>query len=285
MSTAVSAELGGQEPWPQDVKLFKPFAVEQILLPDSALCLSVSTFLRMCKLEYEEEERANAEFMSPTGRVPFIKAGAFVIAELDQIITFVNHKNVSLTSHLDSTQKADMRAYISLVNNVLGSAQLYMSWVDSETYNEVTFPRYSSVHPWPLNYILTKQKRNAVLRRLDLLGWKKKTCAEVYEEVDNCCKALDQRLDNQTFFFGNSPTELDAVVFGHLFTLFTTPLPSNTLKEVVGHYPALVQLCTKIESDYYENGVLSRKNPVHSESSEDPNGEYDKLDDFVATAS
>jgi hypothetical protein len=34
------------------------------------------------------------------GRVPFIKCGAFIIAELDPIISFVNHKvNKVVTNH------------------------------------------------------------------------------------------------------------------------------------------------------------------------------------------
>ena len=36
--------------------------------------------------------RGNAESMSPSGRLPFIKAGAFVIAEMDPIVAFVNNK-------------------------------------------------------------------------------------------------------------------------------------------------------------------------------------------------
>ena len=49
---------------------------------------------------------------------------------MEPIVGFVNTKGVSLTSHLDVTQKADMRAYMSLVNNVLGNAELYISWMD-----------------------------------------------------------------------------------------------------------------------------------------------------------
>lgn len=255
LSDSISAELGAQEPWPSDVRFFQPFEVEQILLADSASCLSVAAFLRMCGLEYRKDERANAEYMSPSGKVPFIKAGAFVVAELDHIITFVGHKNVSLTESLDSCQKADMRAYMSLVNNVLGTAELYVSWAHRQTYESVTYPRFGSVHPWPLSSVLTWQKRHIVLRRLSLLGWKKKTIEEVYSEVDNCCRALSQRLENLPFFFGNSPTELDAVVFGHLFTLLTTPLPDSRLASVVRSYPSLVALCRSIEGEYFKRGV------------------------------
>ncbi len=40
-------------------------------------------------------------------------------------------KNVTLTEDLDSTQKADMRAYMSLVNNVLGNAEVLAKKRDS----------------------------------------------------------------------------------------------------------------------------------------------------------
>ena len=52
------------------------------------------------------------------------------MSELEPIVSFVNNKGVSLTTQLDVGQKADMRAYMSLVNNVLGNAELYISWVD-----------------------------------------------------------------------------------------------------------------------------------------------------------
>ena len=43
-------------------------------------------------------------------------------------------------------------------------------------------------------------------------------------------RALSERLDSSHYFFGNRPTELDALVFGHVFSILTTPLPENRLK-------------------------------------------------------
>ena len=139
----------------------------------------------MAALDFTIEMRSNAEHMSPSGKVPFIRAGAFVVAEMDPIVTFVNTKGISLTSTLDASQKADMRAYMSLVNNVLGNAELYLSWQEESTLAEVcsyyskimcmcvmlvilmsmkvTTPRYSAPHPWPLGSILTWQKRQQVV--------------------------------------------------------------------------------------------------------------------------
>ena len=211
------AELGAQEPWPADVALYQPSELEQILLPDNANCLAVQAFLHMSSLDFTIEMRSNAEQMSPSGKVPFIKAGAFVVSELEPIVSFVASKGVSLTAQLDVGQKADMRAYMSLVNNVLGNAELYISWVDSVTLEEVTKPRYGSAYPWPLSTILNWQKKNAVLKKLGALGWTGKKVEDVYSEMETCCRALSERLENNPYFFGSRPTELDALVFGHIF--------------------------------------------------------------------
>ena len=171
----------------------------------------------MCSLDFTIEMRPNAEQMSPSGKVPFIRAGAFVVSELEPIVSFVSSKGVSLTAQLDVGQKADMRAYMSLVNNVLGNAELYISWVDGVTLEEVTKPRYGSVHPWPLSVLLNWQKKSSVLKKLGALGWTSKTVEDVYSEMETCCRALSERLETSPYFFGNRPTELDALVFGHIF--------------------------------------------------------------------
>lgn len=273
LTDSISVELGAQEPWSNDVKFFQPYEVEQILLPDNAQCLAVQAFLKMTRLGYAMEMRGNAEHMSPSGKVPFIKSGAFVVAELDPIVAFVANKGVSLTEGIDTSQKADMRAYMSLVNNVLANAELYVTWNDQVTYEEVTQPRYGSVYPWPLNRILTHQKRQQVLRRLRVMGWKHKTMEEVYAEVDHCCTALSERLDKQDFFFGNRPTELDALVFGHLFTLLTTPLPDNRLATIVRSYSNLVHLCQIVERDFFDKNGGS--------SSGNGEGDFDKLEELM----
>lgn len=113
-----------QEPWPKDVLLFQPYEVEQILLPDNANCLAVQAFLRMCGLEYQVAQYPNAEAMSPTGKVPFLKAGRFLTAELEGIVQFVNGKGISLTEHLDVEQKSELRAFMSLIHNVLEIAEV-----------------------------------------------------------------------------------------------------------------------------------------------------------------
>ncbi|XP_051169931.1 metaxin-2-like isoform X2 [Leptopilina boulardi] len=261
LTETISMELGAQDPWPQLIKMYQPYEVEQILLPDNSNCLAVQAYLKMCNLEFQVEPRRNAEYMSPSGRVPFIECGAFVISDFNGIVNFINSKGTSLSDELEATDKADMRAYISLVNDVLVNAEQYICWCEKDTLNNITKPRYGSVYPWPLNYILNWQKQSQVIKKLKVLGWYNKTLDEVLDEVKNCCDALSERLENKTYFFGERPNELDALVFGHMFTIITTSLPKNLLADIINKYPTLVTFCKRIENSiFYSQAIFETEN-------------------------
>ncbi|XP_053139009.1 metaxin-2 isoform X3 [Hemicordylus capensis] len=209
-------------------------------------------FLQMCNLPVQVVCRANAEYMSPSGKVPFIHVGNQVVSELGPIVQFVKAKGHSLSDGLDEVQKAEMKAYMELVNNMLLTAELYLQWCDDATVQEITHPRYGSPYPWPLNHILAYQKQWEVQRKMKAIGWGSKSFDQVLEDVDQCCQALSQRLGTQVYFFNKKPTELDALVFGHLFTILTTQLISDELSEKVKSYSNLLAFCRRIEQHYFE---------------------------------
>ncbi|XP_014783077.1 metaxin-2 [Octopus bimaculoides] len=248
----VQAEIGASVPWPDDAALYQPYEKEQILLTDSANCLSVKTFLKMCGLNFNLELRVNAEEMSPSGKIPFIKVGPFLISEMDPIIAFVNTKGFHISNHLSDSQQSEMRAYMALVESILINAELYLSWCHEDVYYEITKPRYGACYPWPLNMILPLKKFTEIKNRLTSIGWFNKSFEEVCEQIKTCCQVLSERLGNQTYFFGDKPTELDALVFGHLFTLLTTNLPVDQFALVIQKYDNLVEFCNNIQATYYK---------------------------------
>ncbi|XP_050825034.1 metaxin-2 [Gopherus flavomarginatus] len=253
VAEAFVTQIAAAEPWPENAALYQQLKEEQILLSDNASSLAVQAFLQMCNLPVQVVCRANAEYMSPSGKVPFIRVGNQVVSELGPIVQFVKAKGHSLSDGLDEVQKAEMKAYMELVNNMLLTAELYLQWCDDTTVEEITHPRYGSPYPWPLNRILAYQKQWEVRRKMKAIGWAGKSLEQVLEDVDQCCQALAQRLGTQPYFFNKQPTELDALVFGHLFTILTTQLTSDELSEKVKNYSNLVAFCRRIEQHYFED--------------------------------
>jgi hypothetical protein len=79
-------------------------------------------------------------------------------------------------------------------------------WCDKATLQEVTKPRFGSVLPWPLNHIITWQKRGQVVKKLGVLGWRQKTLDEV-TVILHCC--LEVQFDDCFVFYSVtlSPSE------------------------------------------------------------------------------
>lgn len=48
------------------------------------------------------------------------------------------------------------------------------------------------------------------------------------------------------------PTELDALVFGHLFSIFTMTLPNNVLAVTINQFKNLTKFCKNIEEKYFK---------------------------------
>lgn len=57
-----------------------------------------------------------------------------------------------------------------------------------------------------------------------------------------------------------SPTELDALVFGHIFTILTTPLPNSDLQQMIkNNFKPLVDFCDRIEREFFKKWFGSSK--------------------------
>lgn len=246
-------QLSASEPWSADAVLYKPLENSQILPYENSACLSVQVFLHMCGLKFKIEQLANAEYISPSRKLPSLHCGKFIISEPTPIIDFVNVKGYRLDEHLSDDDRAKLKAYMALVNNVLNPAQKYIAWAHEDTSTQITSKRYGSVYPWPLSSILPLMKKNEMLEHLKAIGWGKddKSLTKIEEEVKRCCTALTEKLGDQMYFFGDCPTELDAVVFGHLYTILTTALPDNRLAAAVQKHPNLVKFCRNIDKQYF----------------------------------
>ncbi|KFB46395.1 AGAP008150-PA-like protein [Anopheles sinensis] len=245
----------GMKEWPRDAVLYQPYEEEQILLAENASCLAVRTYLKMLNLPLVVEQRANAEFISPGGKrtkLPVLRVENFLYAEFDHIVTFIDeHFNQSLKSHLSQDQKDQLRSSLCLAENIFTVAEQYISWVDPEVRDTITKKRNGCVYPFPLNHVQNYRKEASVRRQLRLADRLNVSLEKVIADVDTLCQNLSTELGQQLYFFGDRPTELDALVFGHLFSIFTMKLPNNVLALTINKYSNLNQFCRNIDHKYF----------------------------------
>ncbi|KAJ2371060.1 hypothetical protein IW150_004777 [Coemansia sp. RSA 2607] len=76
-----------------------------------------------------------------------------------------------------------------------------------------------------------------------------KSAHPVYVQAAGCLDLLSKKLGDNSYFFGDTPSALDAVAYGYLSLIIRPDLPQNTLKDiVVTKYPNLAALCDRIHS-------------------------------------
>uniref|UniRef100_A0A915IXJ6 Mitochondrial outer membrane transport complex Sam37/metaxin N-terminal domain-containing protein n=1 Tax=Romanomermis culicivorax TaxID=13658 RepID=A0A915IXJ6_ROMCU len=77
---------------------------------------------------------------------------------------------------------------------------IYICWNHESTYNQLTKPRYSSVYSFPLNHIVTWQRKREMQSFLRSCGWSNKSFDEVLDIVNECCRSLSTKLGENSYF-------------------------------------------------------------------------------------
>ncbi|RHY31470.1 hypothetical protein DYB32_003472 [Aphanomyces invadans] len=144
-----------------------------------------------------------------------------------------------LDANLSDKQRAESVAFRAIVQEKLARVLDYCQWVDPITYSEVTRPAVQRVMPFPLNRIVPKllhARHTAAFHASSSLLSKE----HVYLTARDSYVAL------------NSPSALDAVVFGHV----VDALSDGQLREVIAiHGPRLVQFATHVRDVYFDSAA------------------------------
>ncbi|KXJ28324.1 metaxin-2 [Exaiptasia diaphana] len=243
--TAFATEPGE---WPEDVELYQPDK-SNMLLTDAAKCTSVEVYLKFCRLPYTSKFCQNAEFMSPNGEVPLLRAKKEIAGGTQAVFSYVQNKGLSTSNDLEPQEKAEMMAYISLVEMSLLPAELHMLWCNKD-WSLRSRHQYGNQYPLPLNVILSYKKKWSVWSYLRAINWHLKTEQEVIEEFKRCCQALSEKLGDHNYFMQDRPTELDAIVFGHLYALLTRYQVNDSLSSVVRKHKNLMDFVNRIVENF-----------------------------------
>ncbi|XP_053510271.1 metaxin-3 isoform X3 [Ictalurus furcatus] len=196
-----------------------------------------------------------------TATIPQLHYEGSSVTEPTQILNFFRQNRFNADYELSAKQGADTMAYIALLEEKLCPALLHTFWVDAENYSNLTRPWFASRSPFPLNFFVPGRQASLALSRILLtkaeapLHSVAEVEGKIYSEAKECLNLLSHRLGSSHYFFGNTPTSLDAFVFGYLAPLHKASLPSAQLQQHLKQLHNLCQFCTNILKNYFSEAA------------------------------
>ncbi|KAI5621781.1 metaxin 1, partial [Silurus asotus] len=243
-------------------------------------CLTVLAYAKFAGAPLKVHKISNP-WRSPTGSLPALKTrDEGSLSQPSKIIIQLRKQKYNADYDLSAKEGADTLAFVSLLEEKLLPALIYTQWVDSKNYVEVTRRWYAEHMPFPLNFLLPNRIHSRQMERLRLirgdavLELEEQLEKELYQDALECMTLLSQRLGSHKFFFGDSPSSLDAYVFAHLAPLLKIKLPNSKLQQHLNSLENLQLFCTNILLLYFPSDnpeAQSRKAPIRT----DGGGDFD----------
>lgn len=204
-------------------------------------------------------------------QIPFVESGDYVA---------YNNENGGVLQKLKEDGIVDLDAEVSgipewvslkaMVESWLADAVLYELWVGSDA--KPAHKIYYSDLPWPLGKILYCKQVYIVKQLLGITSENaERREEEIYRRATVAYSALSAKLGEQSFFFEDRPTSLDAVFLGHaLFTLHALPETSVLRSKLLGH-ANLVTYAENLKTEYVDASLpVPQSDPSSSASKRGP---------------
>jgi len=246
----------------------------EILLADSAQTLAVRTVIQLSKLLRSEmkfcqnsDQLTNSKYI-PLVRIPSQnkKVKGAILVSYKGICDFIKKRQLQKVLKANESGDAeilpiqffdknsanyiDEEIFLNLCNNFT-LIELYINWVHHETFEQITSKRFAYNKSWPLDKILLERKRKEIVDYLKAKNIAQKSLKDIEEFFTETCEAFNDRLGNKIYFFSDyTPSKLDAMVFGHLFTLFTTKGVDNRFADIVNSFKKLRAFIENIEKEF-----------------------------------
>lgn len=203
----------------------------------SPFCLKLDAFLRMNGVEHQSVTVA-APFGGPKRKAPWIEHEGRKIGDSTFIIDYLADR-LALDPHpgLTPAQRGQAVAIQRLVEENLYWAMVYDRWVRPENWAALKGSVLGGI-PAPVRMLLAPQARRGVQAQLRGHGLGLHNAEEVAGIAQRDIGALADLLGDQTWFFGETPTLTDAVVYSLLANIRDTGFASP-MKAMIAARPNL----------------------------------------------
>ncbi|KAE8777136.1 mitochondrial outer membrane import complex protein METAXIN [Hordeum vulgare] len=184
--------------------------------------------------------------------IPYVEFGECVAFNNENggVIEYLREeKIVDLTSKHPSVSYSDVLPTKAMISTWLADALQYELWVANDgAHWSIARDIYFSDLPWPIGKVLYWKKIREVKQLLDItkLNAAEKE-EEIYRKATAAYDALSTKLGDQSFLFDDSPTDVDALLLGHVLFVLNALPATSMLRSYLQNYDNLVKLAEDIK--------------------------------------
>ncbi|KAJ4963140.1 hypothetical protein NE237_023079 [Protea cynaroides] len=234
-------------------------------------CLPVYFYLKFAHVPFDLQFNV---IHPDSDQIPYVEYGENVAYNNEKggvIETLKEDGIVDLDSGLPTHTIPEWVSTKAMITSWLVDAAIYELWIGCD--GSTAYKIYYSDLPWPIGKILYFKQVYAVKQQLGITKVNaERREAEIYRRAAIAYEALSTRLGEQTFFFENRLTSLDAIFLGHaLFVGQVLPDTSVLRSKLLGH-GNLIRYIEKFKMEFLEDSSSSSipRSPFEPSSSSTP---------------
>lgn len=216
----------------------------------SPFCAKVEIFLRMAKIPYQVDNRADPR-KAPLGKLPVIvddrARGSRTIADSGKIIEhLVQNHAPQFDAWLSPTEQCHAHAFTRMLEEHTYWALVYSRWIDPANWPKTRAALFGSL-PQPLRWLLPPLIQRKVRGQLHGHGLGRHPPSEIYRRAAADLRAVLLELGDRAYFQGANPCSADATVFAFLGAILASKAEAPFLR-IVTESAAARAYCERMQA-------------------------------------
>lgn len=222
-------------------------------VPDaSPFCVKLETWLRMSNIEYCNHFGAQHIKHAPKGKLPFIELDGQLMGDSQLIIRFLSQRfGNPVDQHLTDEQKAITLMVQRTLDEHCYFGMVYSRWIDPANWPTTRDVFFTPV-PRLLRSFIAGNIQKKMAGQVYQQGTGRHTKEDIYQL---CCEDLQAvlcLLGDNTYFFGEQPSSIDALIYSY-FCNFLYPPAMTPMKQLLQNSAAAVTYTERMQKRYFND--------------------------------
>lgn len=217
-------------------------------------CVRLETWMRMTGIPYEARVMDPVNYPIPKGKIPYIEDNGMIMGDSTLIIDYLRKtRNVDPDAGLTPHERSISTAFSRMLTEntywitVLDRYAFDPGWA---IYRELIRPMITVGAPEEQHEAILAGFKEKILAGYYGHGLGRHTNDEVVQIMKGDLEAVSTFLADKPFFFGDTPTSVDATAYGVIANVINVPLDTPTLR-YGRSLPNLVAYCQRMHDRFF----------------------------------